>query len=211
MQIMHLTQLAMDLLSTLGYGGLAAGLVLDSFGIPIPSEVLLVIGGTLSATGRFNLLAVFLIGTFAQVVGGLAGYAIGKYGGLPILERYGKYVLISRRDLAKAHAAFEKYGPLMTMVGRCLPVVRGFIAYPAGIAGMRLDKFILFTTIGAAIWSAIFVWAGFTVGNNLAAIEPWINQLSLVIVILFGLAIIWHFREPLQAALQRAKARATRS
>jgi membrane protein DedA with SNARE-associated domain len=201
----YFTRLASDLMSTLGYAGMAVGLVLDSFGIPIPSEVLLAIGGGLAASGRFNVWAVFIIGTLAQLVGGLIGYAIGKYGGLPILERYGKYVLISKRDLDKTHIAFEKYGALLTMTGRCVPVVRGLIAYPAGIAGMRLDKFIIYTTIGSAVWTALFVWIGYTLGDNFAEIEGLLSQLSVLIVLGVLAAVVWHFREPLARGWRRLR------
>ena len=192
-----LTRLATDLLSELGYTGMGVGLVLDSFGIPIPSEVLLAVGGALAASGRFELWIVFVIGVVAQVVGGLIGYWIGRYGGLPFLERYGKYVLISKRDLARTHDAFEKYGPWLTMGGRCLPVIRGLIAYPAGIAGMRLDKFILCTTIGSTIWTALFVWIGYALGDNFHIIDPYIHEFTYIIIGVVALAIIWHFREPL--------------
>lgn len=188
--------MASDLMSQLGYAGMAVGLVLDSFGIPIPSEVLLAVGGALAATGRFNLWIVFLIGVIAQVIGGLIGYAIGRYGGLPILEKYGKYVLISKKDLKRTHDAFEKYGPILTMVGRCVPLVRGLIAYPAGIAGMRLDKFLLFTTIGATVWTALFVWLGYTVGDNLTEVEGVFQKFSILIVLAFVAWVVWHFREP---------------
>jgi membrane protein DedA with SNARE-associated domain len=195
MHIIDFTRLASELMSTLGYTGMAVGLVLDSFGIPIPSEVLLALGGGLAATGRFNVWLVFIIGVLAQLTGGLIGYAIGKYGGLPLLNRYGKYIVISQKDLAKAHAAFEKYGPVMTMAGRCVPLVRGLIAYPAGIAGMRLDKFILYTAIGSAVWSAIFVWIGYTVGDNLTEVEGLFGTLSGLIIFLLVAAVVWHFRE----------------
>lgn len=177
---------------------MAVGLILDSFGIPIPSEVLLAVGGALAATGRFNLWIVFVIGVSAQLIGGLIGYAIGRYGGLPVLEKYGKYIFISKKDLKRTHDAFEKYGPLLTMLGRCVPLVRGLIAYPAGIAGMRLDKFILYTTIGSAVWTALFVWLGYTVGDNLAEVEALFKNFSILIVVAFIAWVGWHFREPLQ-------------
>jgi membrane protein DedA with SNARE-associated domain len=204
---MDLTQLALQLMSTLGYTGMAVGLILDSFGIPIPSEVLLAIGGALAASGRFNIWAVFIIGVAAQLIGGLIGYAIGKYGGRPILERYGKYVLISSSDLDKTHVAFEKYGAVLTMVGRCVPLIRGLIAYPAGIAGMPLKKFMLYTTIGSAVWTALFVWIGFTIGENLAFIEPWIHELTLVIVLLVIAGVAWHLRHPLMKLWKGNKTR----
>jgi membrane protein DedA with SNARE-associated domain len=190
---MNFTQIASDLLSQLGYAGMAVGLVLDSFGIPIPSEVLLAIGGALAATGRFDVWVVFILGTTAQLVGGLIGYTIGMYGGHPILERYGKYIFVTKKDLDRTHAAFEKYGALMTMLGRCLPVVRGLIAYPAGIAGMNLGKFILYTTIGSAVWSALFVWIGYTVGDNLGSIAEYMHGLSLLVVVAAVGAAIWYY------------------
>lgn len=194
---MDLTSLATELLSTLGYVGMAVGLVLDSFGIPIPSEVLLTLGGTLAATGRFNVWAVYFIGVAAQIVGGLIGYGVGKYGGLPILNKYGKYVLISQKDLARTHSAFEKYGAVLTMVGRCIPLIRGLIAYPAGIAGMPLNKFIMYTAIGSSVWTAIFVWIGYTVGDNLSAINPYMHELTLGVIALAVIGFAWHVREPI--------------
>lgn len=191
---MDFTKIAMDLLSGLGYGGLSVGLILDSFGIPIPSEVLLAVGGALVATGRFNLWVVIALGTVAQLIGGLVGYAIGRYGGYPFLERYGKYLLVSKRDLDKTHAVFERYGALMTMVGRCLPVVRGLIAYPAGIARMNIWKFIFYTTFGSAVWTVLFVWLGFTLGDNLDSIMGVFHDFSLLIVGAALAWVIWHFR-----------------
>jgi membrane protein DedA with SNARE-associated domain len=191
------TALALNLMSHLGYWGMTIGLVLDSFGIPIPSEVLLMIGGALSATGRFNPWVVFVLGTLAQLIGGLIGYLVGRYGGEPLLERYGKYVLISNRDLERTHRAFEKYGALLTMVGRCVPLIRGLIAYPAGVAEMRLPKFVVFTTIGSAIWTALFVYLGYMVGDHLEVVEPWIKRFTVLIILLIGLWVVWHVREHL--------------
>jgi membrane protein DedA with SNARE-associated domain len=186
------------MMERLGYAGMAIGLVVDSFGIPIPSEVLLAVGGALAATGQFELWIVFVLGVSAQLVGGLIGYAIGRYGGLPFLEKYGKYVFISKKDLNKTHDAFVKYGIWMTMAGRCIPVIRGLIAYPAGIARMRLDTFIIFTTLGSAVWTALFVWLGYTLGENLGVIDDYLHELSILIVVVMVVAIIWHFRSHLK-------------
>jgi membrane protein DedA with SNARE-associated domain len=204
MQTFDLTRLAIDLLSTLGYGGLLVGLVLDSFGLPIPSEVLLVLGGALAAHGRFNIVLVFLLGVAGQVLGGLIAYGIGRYGGLPVLERYGKYLLVSKRDLAKTHEAFEKYGALMAMAGRCIPIVRGLIGYPAGIAGMPVGKFILYTTIGSAVWTALFVGIGFSIGDNLGGIGKVISAFSIVIILAGVVGIAWHTRDYIKKWMRRA-------
>jgi membrane protein DedA with SNARE-associated domain len=185
-------------MSQMGYTGMAIGLVLDSFGIPIPSEVLLAVGGALAATGRFELWIVFVLGVGAQMIGGLVGYAIGRYGGLPFLEKYGKYVFISKKDLQKTHDAFEKYGIWMTMAGRCIPLIRGLIAYPAGIARMRLDTFLIFTALGSAVWTAIFVALGFFLGENLGIVNDYLHELSIIILILMVAAVVWHFRSHLK-------------
>jgi membrane protein DedA with SNARE-associated domain len=189
------TGIALGLMSQLGYWGMAIGLVLDSFGIPIPSEVLLMVGGALAATGRFNLWVVVVIGIVAQVIGGLIGYLVGRYGGEPLLLRYGKYVLISHQDLRRTHAAFAKYGTWMTAVGRCIPFIRGLIAYPAGVAEMNLGKFITFTTLGSAVWSALFVWLGYELGDNLEVVNGWMRQFTVVVILLIVVWVVWHLRE----------------
>lgn len=193
------TGIATDMMSQLGYGGLTLGLVLDSFGIPIPSEVLLMIGGALSAMGRFNPWVVFVLGIVAQVVGASIGYAIGRYGGHPLLEKYGKYVLISKRDLQRTHVAFEKYGNWLTLVGRCVPIIRGLVAYPAGIAQMNVTKFLIYTTLGSTLWTAIFVYLGYVLGDNMDAVNPWLHQLSVVVAIAIVAFVLWHVREHLGA------------
>lgn len=202
---MDFSKLATDLLSELGYMGLTVGLILDSFGMPLPSEVILAFGGALAAQGRFNVWIVIILGTIAQVIGGLIGYVIGRYGGQPFLERYGKYVLISKRDLRKTHEAFEKYGPLLAMGGRCVPVVRGLIGYPAGIAEMRVSLFIIYTTLGSAVWTVIFVWLGYALGENISVMNKWLHEFSILIVIAIVAAVLWHFREPLRELVKGKK------
>ncbi len=189
---MNLTKLAFDLISTLGYGGLAFGLFIDSFGIPIPSEVLVPLATALVAQDKFTLVGVFVVSVVAQTLGGLAGYAIGRYAGEPFLLKYGRYVLISHRDLVKTHLAFQKYGRLLTLVGRCLPVIRGLIAYPAGIAEMPIRTYIAFTVIGSALWTLILMYLGSLLGDHLDLIERYGHQLSYVIIIAIVAAVGWH-------------------
>ncbi len=192
--IISFTQIATDMISKLGYGGLGLGLFIDSFGVPIPSEVLIPLATVLAIEGRFNMWAVFALGTGAQVAGGLVGYYIGRYGGEPILERYGKYVLISKRDLERTRRTFEKYGAWMTLVGRCVPVIRGLIAYPAGIAEMRLDKFLLYTTIGSAVWTAFLMVLGAILQDHLELIDEVGTKFSVLIVLVILAFVAWHFR-----------------
>ena len=194
MATISLSQIAIDLISSLGYGGLAAGLFVDSFGIPIPSEILVPLATVLAAQGRFSYPAVFIIATLAQLVGGLVGYYVGRYGGEPILERYGKYVLISKHDLARTHRAFAKYGKWITMAGRCLPGIRGLVGYPAGVAEMNLGLFVLYTTIGSAVWTLVLMGLGIVVGNNLATFDNIASRFSLAGIAIVAGILVWHFR-----------------
>jgi membrane protein DedA with SNARE-associated domain len=182
------------MISNLGYGGLALGLFIDSFGLPIPSEILIPLGTVLAVQGRFTFWAVFVVGTLSQVAGGTAGYLIGRYGGEPLLERYGKYVLISKRDLKRTHQAFEKYGIWLTMIGRCVPGVRGLIAYPAGIAEMKLSTFLIFTTLGSAIWTAVWMYLGTLIGEHIDTMNQLAHDFSLVGLALIAGLLAWHFR-----------------
>ncbi len=202
---MSLTQIASDMISGLGYLGLFMGLFLDSFGVPIPSEVLIPVATVLGLQGRFDMIAVFLIGTLAQVLSGLVGYFVGRYAGREVIERYGKYLLISKRDLHRTERTFEKYGPMLTLAGRCVPVIRGLIAYPAGIAEMPLRRFLIYTTIGSAVWTAFLMYLGYLLSNNLELIDKIGHQFSILIVLALLAAIAWHFRHLFEHKVRRGR------
>lgn len=198
-----LTTIATDLISNLGYGGLTLGLVIDSLGVPIPSEVLIPVATILAEAGRFNLYAVFIIGTLAQVVGGLISYYIGRVGGLPAAEKFGRYILVSRHDLERTHDVFAKYGRVMAVVGRCLPVIRGLVGYPAGIAKMPVVEFTIFTAIGSAIWTGLLMYLGSVLSQHLEVIDSTMNKFSVLIVLLLIGAALYHFRHAIAEQRQR--------
>jgi membrane protein DedA with SNARE-associated domain len=188
-----LTHVATNLVSDLGYAGLSVGLVTDSFGVPIPSEVLIPAAVVDSRHGQFNVWLIIVVGTLAQLVGGMVSYWIGRKGGLPAVERFGRYVLISRRDLDRAHRAFSQHGRWMVGVGRCVPLVRGLIGYPAGASEMPVRSFALWTAVGALAWTSILVGLGELLSNNINAIDQGGNYVligvAVVLVIAFGLHI----------------------
>lgn len=202
-----LTAVATGLILSLGYSGLGLGLVVDSLGVPIPSEVLIPLGTILAEQGRFNLWIIFVLGTAAQVVGGLISYWIGRRGGLPAAEKFGRYVLVSHHDLERTHAVFAKYGRWMTAVGRCLPVIRGLVGYPAGIAEMPVGEFVLWTTFGAAVWTGILMFLGHILSSRLGLIDQIMNKFSLLIIALLIVGIIYHFRHALREQHQRLGAK----
>src|SRR5438045_7266211 len=118
---------------------------IESACIPLPSEIIMPFSGYLVYTGRFDLWAVAVAGAVGCVAGSLVAYWVGMYGGRPLIEKYGRYVLISRQDLALADRLFGRYGEAIIFTSRLLPAIRTFIAFPAGVARMNLTRFIIYT------------------------------------------------------------------
>src|SRR5207302_1316298 len=135
-------------ISTLGYAGIVLLMAIESACIPLPSEIIMPFSGYLVYTGRFNIWLVSVAGAFGCVVGSLVAYWVGMYGGRPFIEKYGRYVLISHHDLNLADRWFARYGEVIVFASRLLPVVRTFIAFPAGVARMNLTRFTVYTFLG---------------------------------------------------------------
>ncbi|HSX48367.1 MAG TPA: DedA family protein [Candidatus Nanoarchaeia archaeon] len=186
------TDTAFKLIETAGYGGLSVGLIVDSAGVPVPSEVLLPLAGALVRQGRFNMAAVIAVGTIAQSVGAFLAYWIGRKGGLPLIHRYGKYVFFSEHELAITQKWFARYGSRLTLVGRCLPVIRTYIGYPAGVAKMPVGGFITATLVGSLGWTTILTLLGYELAGQLDAIHHTLDRFSLVVVALLVVGAIWY-------------------
>ena len=173
-------------------------MLLESCGVPIPSEVIMPFSGFLVATGKLGFWPVVIFGTLGNLTGSLIAYWIGIAGGRPLIEKYGKYILISRHDLNLADRWFNKYGELTVFFGRFLPIIRTYISFPAGISKMDIRKFSLYTTLGAFPWCVLFVWLGIKMGNNWELIRTKLHNFDLLIGTLIILAIglyIWrHLR-----------------
>ena len=194
-----------------GYVGVAAAVALETIVAPIPSEVILPMAGwkvSQSAadstvleplTGQpWNLVLAIALATVGSIVGALFGYAIGAFGGRPLLDRYGRYVGIGAGDLDRADRWFERWGGLAVFLGRMVPLVRTFVSYPAGISRMPIGRFLLFSTLGSLPWNAALIYAGLIVGDNYpqieAALKPW--EYVIYAVVLVGLVVLvvrWRF------------------
>src|SRR5947199_10114921 len=120
--------------------------------IPLTSQVIMLFSGYLVYTGRFTLWPVSVAGAVGCVVGSVVAYAVGMYGGRPVIEKYGRYVLISHHDLDLADRWFARYGEMIIFTSRLLPVIRTFIAFPAGVAKMNMTRFIVYTFLGSLPW-----------------------------------------------------------
>ncbi len=193
-----LSGIVIYLISSFGYGGVFLAMLLESACIPLPSEIILPFAGYLVLTGKFVFWKITLVSSIANVVGGLLAYFVGKYGGRPLIIKYGRYVFITELKLRKTEAFFDRYGELTVFFGRMLPVVRTFISLPAGIAKMNALKMSIYTFLGSLPWCALLIWAGKELGENWKSIELFFERfhvllgivgalLILVVLLLFGM------------------------
>ena len=159
-------QFVTHIISAGGYAGIVGLVTLNSSGIPIPSEVILPFSGYLVYLGRFNLVLVAIAGAVGCNIGSAIAYWIGAKGGRPLVERYGNWILMSRHDLDRMSWFFGKYGSIAILLGRMLPVVQTFVAFPAGIAKMPRLRFHVYTTVGSLIWYFCLAWAGMKLGQK---------------------------------------------
>jgi len=187
-----LAQAVIATIGFLGYGGVFVLMVVESCGIPMPSEVIMPFSGFLVAQGTLNFWWVVFLGTFGNLVGSMLAYWIGMRGGRPLIEKYGKYLLISKHDLDIADRWFTKYGQLTVFFGRLLPVVRTYISFPAGIAKMDFKKFCFYTFIGAFPWCLLFAWLGVKMGNNWDLIREKLHNFDMAMLALVIAAVGWY-------------------
>ena len=148
------------IISHLGYPGVFLLMALESACIPIPSEFIMPFSGFLVASGEMNFWIVVLSGSFGNLAGSWLAWWVGYKGGRPLVEKYGKYILLSHHDLDSADKYFKKYGQGTVLVARLLPIIRTFISLPAGISKMDFKKFSLYTFIGVIPFTALLTWAG---------------------------------------------------
>ncbi len=182
------------IISHIGYAGVALLMAIESACIPLPSEIIMPFAGYLVYTGRFNLFLVATAGAIGCNIGSAIAYWIGAYGGRPLVERFGSYVLLSRRDLDRAIAFFERHGSITVLIGRLLPVVRTFIALPAGIARMSQRRFHIYTFIGSWPWCLGLAYAGEKLGsawNTDPRLKSILHRADLAIIILIVAAFVW--------------------
>src|SRR5712692_703400 len=181
-------------ISRLGYAGIVLLMAIESACIPLPSEIIMPFSGALVARGEFNLWLVGLSGAFGCVLGSLVAYWVGMYGGRPLAEKYGRYLLISRHDLDLADRWFDRFGEVIVFASRLLPAIRTFIAFPAGVARMNLKKFVIYTFAGSLPWSIGLAYAGQKLGEQWdknPTLKTIFHRFDFVIVILAMLAVTW--------------------
>lgn len=196
------------IISHIGYAGIALLMAIESACILLPSEIIMPFAGYLVYTGRFNLFWVATAGAIGCNIGSAVAYWIGAYGGRPLVERFGSYVLLNRHDLDRTQEFFDRYGSITVLVGRLLPVVRTFIALPAGIARMPQRRFHIYTFIGSWPWCLALAYAGAKLGNAWNT-DPFLKHLlhraDAAILIVLGLGLVWFIRTHWKQRIRRGQ------
>ncbi len=182
------------IISHIGYPGVALLMAIESACIPLPSEIIMPFAGYLVYTGRFSLFWVATAGAIGCNVGSAVAYWIGAYGGRPLVEKYGSYILLDRHDLDRTTRFFSRFGPITVLLARLLPVVRTFIALPAGIARMPQVKFHIYTFVGSWPWCFVLAYVGMKLGNAWNTdprLKHILHKSDAVVVLLLVAGIVW--------------------
>ncbi|HEX5454251.1 MAG TPA: DedA family protein [Stellaceae bacterium] len=181
-----------------GYLGIVALMAIESACIPLPSEIIMPFSGYLVSTGRFDLILAATAGAVGCNVGSTVAYAVGRYGGRPLVERWGAYIFMSRRELEAADRFFARFGGLAVLIGRLLPVIRTFIALPAGIARMKQLPFQVYTFVGSWPWCFALAYVGYRLGQRwdsdprLRQIMHRFDYLVVALIVVAAGFLLWH-------------------
>jgi membrane protein DedA with SNARE-associated domain len=167
-----------ETIGKMGYTGIVALMFLESSFFPFPSEVVLPPAGYLAWKGEMSFAAVLAAGIVGSILGALFNYWFALRFGRPFLLKYGKYFFVSEESLQKADVFFARHGHISTLVGRLLPVIRQYISLPAGISRMKLDVFVIYTTIGAGAWAAILTAVGYLLGEHQDLLNNYLHVIT---------------------------------
>ena len=192
----ELLDLVRDLYNTIGWPGVIGLMAVESVFFPIPSEVVMPLSGWMLIADKGHSAWLVLLAGFYGALGSLIGaliiYAVGAWGGRPLLERYGRYVLITSADLDTANRWFDRYGTWAVFLSRLVPVARSLISLPAGVTRMPLIPFILLTFVGSFIWSLGLAYAGYQLGDNWESIRDVMRPVEIPILIVVVLLVAYY-------------------
>ncbi len=188
---MQLSEWILMVMDKLGLIGVTLMMFLENVFPPIPSELIMPAAGFAAAIGELSLISVIIAGTIGSVLGALPLYYLGSRLDetklIRLTERYGKYLLITPKDIVSAQAWFDRHGKTVVFFGRMIPAIRSLISIPAGMARMSLLPFLMLTAMGSMIWSALLAYAGFVLGANYEKVGIYIESVSHYVVLLMVL------------------------
>jgi membrane protein DedA with SNARE-associated domain len=192
-----LARIIIGVISSTGYLGVVALMAIESACIPLPSEIIMPFAGYLVYTGHFSLFWAATAGAIGCNLGSVIAYEIGYYGGRPLVEKYGRYIWISGHDLDMADRFFLRFGAAAVFIARLLPVVRTFIALPAGVARMPRLRFHIYTFAGSWPWCFVLAWIGMKLGERWdkdPRLRQWLHRLDVLIIVLLFAGVVWFVR-----------------
>jgi membrane protein DedA with SNARE-associated domain len=182
-----------DVIGKLGYFGVALLMLAENLFPPLPSELIMPFAGFLAAKGELHPVLVVAAGALGSLLGALPWYFAGRKVGAERLrrlaEQHGRWIALTPQEIDRGKDLFEKRGPLVLVFGRLVPALRTVVALPAGLAGMRLLPFVLWSLLGSVLWSAILTAAGYLLESQYERIEKWLNPISTAI---FAIIAIWY-------------------
>lgn len=180
----------LGLINNYGYFGMFLGMVLEAVIIIIPSELILATGGILAGQKVFSFFGAFMTGLLGSVFCAVIIYAMGYFGGAEFAKKYGKYFFMKDDEVDKSTKWFDKYGLIAACIGRNLPIIRTLISFPIGVKRLSFKKFLIYTTLGSIPWTFVFVYVGYTIGNNWTVLSDITGKLKTPIKILIAIFIV---------------------
>ena len=196
--LLWLSETMEHIITVLGPWGVSLLMAIESCNIPLPSEAVLPFAGILVNKGVMNFHIAAIFGAIGCVLGSIPSYYLGYFGGRPFVEKYGKYFLVSQKDLEDADKWVDKYGDSAFFICRMLPVIRTFISFPAGILRARKRIFFTLTFLGSLLWCYVLVFVGVKMGENMEALKSICHKFAAVIIlaclILGGLYVYKHIK-----------------
>jgi len=185
----------LDLISNFGYFGMFLGMVLEAVIIIIPSELILATGGILAGQEIFSFWGAFITGLFGSVFCAIIIYFMGYFGGKGFVKKYGKYFFMKDEEVRKSNSWFDKYGLIAACIGRNVPIVRTLVSLPIGVARLSFKKFLIYTILGSVPWTFVFVYFGYSLGNNWVVLKQVTSRMKTPIRILIIVFVIsWIFK-----------------
>jgi membrane protein DedA with SNARE-associated domain len=198
-----LASMIIYVISLMGLPGIVLLMAIESACIPLPSEVIMPFSGYLVFLGKYSLWSVGLAGAIGCVAGSVPAYYLGMYGGRPLIEKYGKFILMSHHDLDMADRWFARHGEATVFFARLLPVIRTFIAFPAGVARMEMKRFIAYTFAGSLPWCLALAYVGMVMGERWPTLRGYFHKFDLLIGAVLIAGIVWYVRRHLRNQASR--------
>ena len=185
-----LTDFARDAVTTAGYPGILGAMVAENVFPPIPSEIVLPLAGYEVAQGSLTFFATVLVATAGSLIGALILYAVGRYGGRPAVDRWGRLLRVTHADLDRAERWFDRWGDWIVLFSRLVPLIRSVVSVPAGLMRMSVLRFAVLTTLGSLLWNFLLVGAGYQLGSRWEQISEVVGRWSDVMLVLAVLSVV---------------------